>query len=211
MVAVVDGPRDGQALLDHPFPDHVPGHLVLEAGHALVEVEVVARLGRGRRRPWARCTSAGRPRRPWRTSGPAWFFLRNGPTSGVKLYFHSDAQGLLHVVFVEDSSQSDLIGPALAEDLVDLAAVVRADALDVVLVGNLDVVFAVEQFPVDVLAAALGDLPHLSGEGFVAQLLGHLLARPGGGHVERAEPGDLAEPGLVERVVLRPFEQSLRR
>ena len=111
----------------------------------------------------------------------------------------------------EDPAQADLVGPALAEDLVDLTAVVRPDALRVPGIGDLEIVFTVEQFLVDALAASLEDLPHLSRERGVPDLAGHLLAGPNGSRIQRTEPGDLAEPGLIERIVLRAGEQPVAR
>ena len=89
---------------------------------------------------------------------PGLWALRKGPTSGAKLYFQSDARAFFTLSSGRMRPRPDLEGPALPEDLVDLAAVVRADAVDVVLVGNLVIVFAVEQLAIEVAAAALEDL-----------------------------------------------------
>ena len=134
--------------------------------------------------------------------------LAEGTDVRGEVVFPERGEGLLHVALRQDAAQPDLEGPALPEDLVDLATVVRADAADVVLVGNLVVILAVEQFAIEVAAAALEDLADRSREFGVAHFTGHLLAGPQCRQVERAEPGDLAEPGLVERVVLGPFDET---
>ena len=134
--------------------------------------------------------------------------LAERPDVRGEVVFPERGEGLLDVALRQYSAQPDLEGPALPEDLVDLAAVVRADAAEVVLVGNLVVVFAVEQFAIEVAAAAFEDLAGRLGEFRVAHLMGHLLAGPQRRQVQRAEPGDLAEPGLVERVVLGPFDET---
>ena len=84
--------------------------------------------------------------------------------------------------------------PSLAEDLVDLAAVVGADGLGVRRVGALEEVLAVEELVDQVLCSRARRWPALRGERLVAHLAGHRLARPQGRDVERAEPGDLPEP-----------------
>ena len=52
VVALVDAAADGQGLGDHALPDHVAGHLVLDAGPDLVAVAHAFGPGAG---SWARC------------------------------------------------------------------------------------------------------------------------------------------------------------
>ena len=118
-------------------------------------------------------------------------------------------QRLLDVLLGKDSPQADLESPALSKDLVDFAAVVRADGVDVALVRDLEVIFAVEKLAIEIAAAAGEDFAGRLCERRVADFAGHLLARPQGRQVKRAEPGDLAEPGLIERVVLGALDQAL--
>ena len=81
-------------------------------------------------------------------------------------------------------------------------------------VGHLDViaVFPVARSRVEAAAAGLEDRAAAGGRSRRRpRSFGHLLAGAQGGQVERAEPGDLAEPGGVQRVVLRAFQDARRR
>ncbi len=120
-------------------------------------------------------------------------------------------QGPLDMRRAQNPAQADLERPVLAEDLVDLAAVIRADGLRMCGIGALDEVAVriVPELIDEVLRPAVRQQPALRGKRFVAQLAGHRLARGQGRDVERAQPGNLAEPLGIERVVLRSFEQAV--
>ena len=105
------------------------GHLVLEAGHALVEVAGrpvgalagglgVVPIGAGEgTHQQPRLAGHGVPAA--RLVG-----LAVGAHVGREVVFPQRPQGLAGLLAGDDAAQSDLVGPALPEDLVDLAALV---------------------------------------------------------------------------------------
>ena len=97
---------------------------------------------------------------------------------------------------------------ALAEDLVDVAALVRVGRFGMLGIDDLDEVLAVVETRDHALRAALGERARLVGERIVVHGARHRFAGAQRGEVERARPRDLAVPGCVERVVLLAVEDA---
>ena len=212
VIAVVDRAADGQALVHHPFPDHVPGRLVLEAVHALVEVDSRSLRATRAASPWGQVHMMS-PASPAMAIPAARLvgLARNGPTSGAKLYFQSDCKACSHVRPPRECGPGRPARPSFARTPGrSRSRRTSRRCLACLWVGSLDVILAVEKLVVEAAAAALDDAAAFRWRKASSPISrGHFLARPQRGQVERTEPGDLAEPGLIERVVLRALQKAV--
>ncbi len=179
MVAVMHRALDRQAFQRQAFPDHVAGHLMLEAVHALVEI------ARGPIRPFAlglsvipaagaeRCTSASRPRRPSHTSAPlckcrdrARHRARNCSARAISSADTVSFSG-------QDARQPDLKRPALSENLVNLATRAGIDGVEMLRVNLVDEILAIEKLARQGSSARSREFP-----GIWRQSPRHRLRRP---------------------------------
>ena len=209
VVAVVDGAGDGEALFDHAFGDHVGGDLIFESAHALVEIAelpvffpVVTFFAFG---PGAHYQAA-LAGECVRSSFFVGFF--EGADVGCEIVFPKGLECGFGVFFAKDSAEPELKGPALSEDLVDVAAGAGADGVEVIGVFELDEIFAVEEFE-DVLAALVGDFLAAVSEIGIVHFQGHGAGGVERGDVERGEESDFSVPGGVEGVVLGAFDDAV--
>ena len=123
----MDGARHGQALSEHTFPEHVAGGLVFEAVHALVEVAgcpirtfafglcIVPIRAREAAHEQARFARHGIP-------AAGLVNLAIGPHVRSEVVAPERLERRNRLRLRQDARQPDLESPALAEDLVDLAA-----------------------------------------------------------------------------------------
>src|SRR5262249_11090504 len=158
-----------------------------EAGHTLVEVKVEPGLNAG---AFAVGPTAHQEAALPRHGVPAARLVRGAERADVRreVVTPEGGEGAPDVGLREDRPEADLPGPALAEDLIDLAAIVGADAARVRRIRDVYVVLSVEELHVDVLRAAVGDGPAARGKALLAEFARHRLADAQGSDVEGAEP-----------------------
>ena len=218
----MDGARDGQAVLEQGlvdravgpagFPHHVGGDLVLEAVHAFVEVAderavttpgrfAGASLGPGAHEQ-AGLAGHGVPPATLNRA-----LVAKRADVGAEVVLPEGFERRSALGFGNDSRQVQGPGEALAEDLVDVAALVGVRALEVG--RNVNEILAVINRGKKALTAAFGPLLAALRKGDVACLAGHLSASGQGRQVQRADPAHRPFPGGVERVVLHAFEQAV--
>lgn len=109
----------------------------------------------------------------------------------------------------DDATQPHLMRPRLPEQLVDVATRAGAVSFGVRRIGEMNEVLAVEQSRHHVLTAAAGNRFAPIRKIRITHVAGHRSAGLHRCEIHRCEPGDLAVPRCVERVVLRAIENAI--
>ena len=206
-------PRDSETFRDHFLPEHVTGDLMLEAAHAFVEIHRAPRRRAGEnnvRREWIREHDSAAVARQ-RIPAPFRFHRAEGSDIGRKIIVPDRLQRFFRLELRCDFADADLPGPALAEDLVDVAAVIRADFRAPGRIADVNVVTVI-LFPRELVQLFRGDLQDtvaLRSKRGVAHLQGHHFPGFERGVIHVAEPRHDAIPVGIERVVERTADDSV--
>ena len=212
-VAVMDRAGDGEALGEHALPEHVRGDLVLEPAHAFIKIHG----GRGtragefdilgkriRQHDHPAIAREGIP-------SPGGFDFAEGADVGRPIKFPQRFERLPGMLAGHHIAEPDLPCPALAEHLIDVAAVVGPDLGPAGRISDVDVVseVLVPAELVEVLLSGFEDRPALFSKFRIADFGGHDLTGFECGVIHSAEPWHDTIPIRIQRVVQRPAHDAV--
>ena len=215
VITIMHRARDGETFERETFPNHVAGDLILEAGHALVEIH-------GGPRPVAFAFGpvivpvAARKRTHQQTGFarqriPAARFVHGAirPDIRRKVVTPQRFQRGHRFLLRQHARQADLKRPALPEHLVNLAARAGIDRVRMFRVNLVDEILAVEKLRDPIFLTGFKYAPALPREFCVANLIGHVRRRRQRREIQTAQPRHRPEPVGVERVVLLAFNDPV--